>query len=78
MQISEAADGVEQTPDDGDRIRDFWKRHGGPAVRPSQSRDAADHSSGWTEVYAADGYTLRCDWSRIGSRQEMNFTEVPP
>jgi hypothetical protein len=29
-------------------------------------------------VYAADGYTLRCDWSRFGSTEEMAFSEAAP
>jgi hypothetical protein len=33
---------------------------------------------GWSEVYAADGYRLRCDWSRMGSREEMKFSEIAP
>lgn len=34
--------------------------------------------AGWYEVYAADGYRLRCDWSRIGSREELKFSEIGP
>ena len=63
--------------DNDDRIRDFWARHGGPAPR----RDAGEIVAGlcgWSEVYAADGYALRCEWSRIGGRQEMQFIEKPP
>jgi hypothetical protein len=26
----------------------------------------------------ADGYTLRCDWSRMGTKEEMTFSELPP
>jgi hypothetical protein len=64
---------------DGDeRIREFLARHGGPAVPPSSCGSAAAGLNGWSEVYAADGYTLRCEWSRLGSRQEMSFTENPP
>jgi hypothetical protein len=77
MPPSENAEGGE-SPDNGDRIRDFWARHGGPAARRSNSGDIIAGVSGWSEVYAADGYTLRCEWSRMGSLQEMQFTEKPP
>ncbi len=33
---------------------------------------------GRSETYAADGYALRCDWSRQGSREELQFSEIPP
>jgi hypothetical protein len=67
-----------ESADNGDRIRDFWARHGGPAARRNNAGDIIAGVSGWSEVYAADGYTLRCEWSRIGSRQQMQFTEKPP
>jgi hypothetical protein len=76
MPPSEHTEGGE-SPDDGDRIRDFWARHGGPAARRSNAGDIVAGVSGWSEVYAADGYVLRCEWSRMGSRQEMQFTEKP-
>jgi len=74
------SDNVEggESPDNSDRILDFWARHGGPAARRSDAGDTVAGVNGWSEVYAADGYTLRCEWSRIGSRQEMQFTEKPP
>ena len=26
----------------------------------------------------ADGYTLRCDWSRSGTREDKRFLEIAP
>jgi hypothetical protein len=67
-----------KSPDSGDRIRDFWARHGGPAARRSDAGESVAGASGWSEVYASDGYTLRCEWSRLGDRHEMQYTERPP
>jgi hypothetical protein len=67
-----------ESPDNDDRIRDFWARHGGPAARRSDSGEIVAGLCGWSEVYAADGYALRCEWSRIGGRQEMQYIEKPP
>jgi hypothetical protein len=64
--------------DSNDRIQEFLARHGGPAARKPSTGNTVVGLSGWSEVYAADGYTLRCDWSRMGSLQEMKFTENPP
>jgi hypothetical protein len=33
---------------------------------------------GWYEIHAADGYRLRCEWSRVGSREELKFSELAP
>jgi hypothetical protein len=33
-------------------------------------------TSGWSEAYAKDGYALRCDWSRVGCKEEMQFVEL--
>jgi hypothetical protein len=66
------------SPDSSDRIQEFLARHGGPGQRRSEAADSVVGVSGWSEVYAADGYTLRCEWSRSGERQEMQFTELPP
>lgn len=64
--------------DGDDRIRDFLARHGGAARREERAGDTAHHSIGWSEVYAADGYRLRCDWSKSGGLIEMRFSEIPP
>jgi hypothetical protein len=68
----------ENSPDNSDRIRDFFARHGGPAARSGNAGEPEPGVSGWSEVYAADGYTLRCDWSRSGTLQKMQFNENPP
>ena len=34
--------------------------------------------SGWFELAAADGYKLRCDWSRTRDEERIAFTEIPP
>lgn len=65
------------SPDHDERIRDFFGRHGGPG-RPSREGEDAGGQRGWSEVYAHDGHVLRCDWSRIGSREEMSYTERGP
>jgi hypothetical protein len=66
------------SPDSSDRIEEFLARHGGPGLPRREGGDDHADLRGWSEVYAADGYTLRCDWSRTGDRTEMQFTEVPP
>jgi hypothetical protein len=69
---------AENSADNGDRIRDFFARHGGLSARSGTAGDTVPGISGWSEVYAADGYTLRCDWSRTGDLQKMQFNETPP
>jgi hypothetical protein len=66
------------SPDDEDRIRDFLSRHGGPGKRVRRAGESAEGMRGWSEVYAEDGYVLRCDWSRMGSREEMQYSEISP
>jgi len=62
------------------RCRDFFERHGGPG--PSETREGEGESEGgrrgWSEVDAADGYKLRCDWFRIDDEEQMTFKEIPP
>ena len=65
-------------PDSEDRIRDFWARHGGPGDRPGGAGEIVAGICGWSEVYAADGCALRCEWSRLGGRLEMQFIEKCP
>jgi hypothetical protein len=65
------------SPDSQDRIEDFLRRHGGPGSPRRQATDPAGYR-GWYEIYAADGYCLRCDWSRTGSREELQFSEIGP
>jgi hypothetical protein len=67
-----------ESPDGDDRMKDFWNRHGGPSTRRSEQGETESGAKGWSEVYAADGYTLRCDWSKIGGQREMRYIEQPP
>jgi len=67
----------DRSPDADDRIEEFLARHGGPGA-PLQETFGAGGVSGRWEIRAGDGYTLLCNWSRTGSRQEMEFSEVPP
>jgi hypothetical protein len=63
--------------DKEDRMRDFFKRHGGPSGDPIHHVETERGTSGWSETYAKDGYALRCDWSRVGGKEEMQFVELP-
>ena len=60
------------------RIADFFSRHGGPGRIGEQEGDEKSQTSGWSEVYAADGHRLRCEWTRAGNNTHMNFSEIPP
>ena len=67
------------SPDSEERIQDFLARHGGLAPGAARRHEtAAGGLEGWYEVYAADGYRLRCEWSRMGSRAELKYSEVGP
>jgi hypothetical protein len=65
------------SPDSLQRILDFLSRHGGEGL-PRRSGKDASGVRGWYEVYAADGCLLRCDWSRMGEREELRFSELAP
>ena len=78
MQQNESSCDGGDSPDGDDRIRDFLARHGGRSARPDRAGEIVAGICGWSEVYAADGYVLRTEWSRIGGRQEMQFIEKPP
>ncbi len=64
------------SPDGGDRIRDFFARHGGPAA--GSETQAARSGATDMRVHAADGYVLHCRWSRVGELSDMSFSEIPP
>jgi hypothetical protein len=68
----------DKSPDSSDRIQDFLSRHGGPSARDAEAAETIAGLSGWIKVYAADGFILRCDWSRLGGPNEMKFTELHP
>jgi len=63
--------------DDDDRITDFLSRHGGAGSTPSRRGESPGGLAGWSEIFAADGHVLRCDWSRQGTRSEMRYEERP-
>jgi hypothetical protein len=65
------------SPDHDDRLVDFFARHGGASTRPTRKGQSAG-VQGWSEVYANDGYALRCEWSTFGSREEMKYSELAP
>jgi len=54
------------------------KRHGGPAPTASRQERIDAGYRGWSEIYAADGYVLRMEWSRSELRRTMNVSELPP
>jgi len=68
---------LQPLPGDEDRIKDFFSRHGGPGKTPPRF-GGPPGGQGWSEIEAGDGHVLRCDWSRIGSREEFSYSEVAP
>jgi hypothetical protein len=66
------------SPDHDERLSDFFARHRGPSSREPREGQSAGGLEGWSEVYANDGYALRCDWSTFGTRKEMEYSEVAP
>jgi hypothetical protein len=64
--------------DDNDRITDFLSRHGGAGSTPPRRGESTGGLAGWSEIFAADGHVLRCDWTRQGTRSEMSYEELPP
>jgi hypothetical protein len=67
-----------ESPDYVERIKDFFARHGGPGNRANRDGESAEGMQGWSEVYAGDGYVMRCDWTRFGNREEMKYSEIAP
>ena len=64
--------------DGKERVRDFLARHGGAAPNAEHEGDQFEGTAGWSEVRAADGYRLRCEWSDRGSERNMSFSEISP
>jgi hypothetical protein len=64
--------------DGGERVQQFLARHGGPGAMREREGQTDQGTRGWSEVYAADGYALRCEWSNTGESLEMQFSEIPP
>jgi hypothetical protein len=68
----------DDSPDSEDRLQDFLARHAGAGSIPRREERVPSGERGWYEVSAADGYRLRCEWSRVGGRTELNFSELAP
>jgi hypothetical protein len=66
------------SPDHAERLEDFFARHGGPGPRGVRKGQSQGGMKGWSEAHAGDGYILRCDWSTLGSRDEMKYSEIAP
>jgi len=64
--------------DGRERVQEFLGRHGGAAPDAEHEGDRDEQTSGWSEVHAADGYRLRCEWHEFGSERHMNFVEIAP
>lgn len=64
--------------DDDSRLSDFLARHGGASASAPRRGETSGGLEGWSEVYAVDGYVLRCDWVRQGGRTEMRYEEHSP
>jgi hypothetical protein len=64
--------------DGKERVRDFLTRHGGVAPDAEHEGEQFEGTSGWSEVRAADGYRLRCEWTLRGSERNMSFVEISP
>jgi hypothetical protein len=68
----------DRSPDHDERIKDFFSRHGGPATSALREGQSAGGVQGWSEIYANDGYALRCEWSTLGTQETMKYSEVAP
>ena len=64
--------------DGRERVLNFLARHGGSAPDVEHEGDRFEATSGWSEVHAADGYRLRCEWSVLGSEHQMSYVEIAP
>ena len=64
--------------DGKERILEFLARHGGGAPDIEHEGISFGGTAGWSEVHAADGYRMRCEWSELGSTRQMSFVEIAP
>jgi hypothetical protein len=64
--------------DGKERVLDFLSRHGGAALVAEHEGERLEGTRGWSDVHAADGYRLRCEWSELGSERQMSFVEIAP
>ena len=69
---------MDASPDHDERIEDFFARHGGPAPLAPRKAESAGGVQGWSEVYAGDGYALRCEWTSLGTQEKMTYLEIAP
>jgi hypothetical protein len=69
---------LEELLDHGERIAEFGRRHGGLAAQSSRTGLLEGGYLGWSEVYAADGYILRIEWSRTELRSTLQVFELAP
>jgi hypothetical protein len=66
------------TVDGKERVTEFLARHGGRGAESEREGDGGDPGEGWSEVYAADGHVLRCDWSSVCGVTHVRFSEMAP
>jgi len=64
--------------DHDDRVEDFKRRHGGLIDGVNRHESFESGCRGWSEIYAADGYVLRVEWSRFEMRGAMRVFEFRP
>ncbi len=76
--IQDQESDLDPPSDDGDRITDFFSRHGGPGTMARRFGRSQGGLQGWSEIVARDGHVLRCDWSRSGTLEEIKYSEVAP
>jgi hypothetical protein len=76
MQQESPSTGFDPPSDDVERTRDFLARHGGPG-KPARRGQSSGGLEGWSETQAADGWVLRCDWSRLNEVEEIKYSEIP-
>ena len=68
----------EVSVDHHERVGEFKRRHGGLIDSASLNERFESGCGGWSEIYAADGYVLRVEWSRSEMRGAMRVFEFRP
>jgi hypothetical protein len=68
----------DRSPDHDERIKDFFSRHGGAGSTATREGQSTGGVQGWSEIYADDGYVLRCEWSILGTQEQMKYSEIAP
>ena len=69
---------LDELLDHRERVAEFGRRHGGLAPQASRTGLLEGGYLGWSEVYAADGYILRIEWSRTELRSTLQVFELAP